>query len=58
MLDNANVKINRSSVNIYTPGFVNVSSGIGTDLSFTCYLLPVGILNVSLSPPISFILIG
>ena len=47
-------------VNIYSPaGFVNVSSGIGTDLSLISYiLLPVRTLNVVLSPPINYILIG
>ena len=44
-------------VNIYSPaGFVNVSSGIGTDLSLISYiLLPVRTLNVVLSPPINIL---
>ena len=44
-------------VNIYSPaGFVNVSSGIGTDLSLISYiLLPVRTLNVVLSPPITIL---
>ena len=43
--------------NIYSPaGFVNVSSGIGTDLSLISYiLLPVRTLNVVLSPPINIL---
>ena len=44
-------------VNIYSPaGFVNVSSGIGTNLSLISYiLLPVRTLNVVLSPPINIL---
>ena len=47
-------------VNIYSPaGFVNVSSGIGTDLSLISYiLLPVRTLNVVLSPPINILSLG
>ena len=46
-------------VNIYSPaGFVNVSSGIGNDLFLISnILLPLGTLNVVLSPPINYILI-
>ena len=44
-------------VNIYSPaGFVNVSSGIWTNLSLISYiLLPVRTLNVVLSPPITIL---
>ena len=47
-------------VNIYSPaGFVNVSSGIGTDLSLISYiLLPVRTLNVVLSPLINILSLG
>ena len=45
--------------NMYSPArFVNLSSGIGTDLSFISYiyvLLLVEVLNVVLSPPITIL---
>ena len=47
--------------NIYTPaGFVNVKSGNETNLSLniSCIFLPVVILNVVLSLPTNYILIG
>ena len=50
--------------NMYTPaGFVNISSSIGRDLSLISFAyiyiyIPVRVLNVVLSPPINYILIG